>query len=476
MGVGKQMCKRELTEMQIVNQRNLLGLAIFGLMVIFFQIDRRIWAESSTIVNQSEPMTLDKCLELALQNSTTIKNSQINIALQNLRIKDARSSFYPNFSLSGNYTLSDQLRKIQRQRENLDKDTFVLLERGENYNFGLSGRYTIWDYGQRGLNLLREEESLESQKSRNERIRQNLIYDVTQAFYNVLKAQALVEVDKEVLQRSRDNRQRVEAFVQAGIQIEADVAAAQVREANDELNLLNDQNQLDIALARLPRVMGFDPSVRINITKVEEALNQVSLPSVTLDKAIEKALKSRPEFAENSAGQKRLRYSLKLARIDRLPTVDVEYTHNMDLDAYFDDFFDTYEHLEHLRDWRAAATLNFPLFDAGIRRRQVETTELQIQQNQETIEDLKRSIALETRQSYLNLTRAVKATEIAEKQVTNARLNLDVTKGRYELERAFLLELLQAQTDYASALTNRVRSFYEYKIARTELQRSMGDL
>ena len=79
MGVGKQMCKRELTEMQIVNQRNLLGLAIFGLMIIFFQIDRRIWAESSTIVNQSEPMTLDKCLELALQNSTTIKNSQINI-------------------------------------------------------------------------------------------------------------------------------------------------------------------------------------------------------------------------------------------------------------------------------------------------------------------------------------------------------------------------------------------------------------
>ena len=89
---------------------------------------------------------------------------------------------------------------------------------------------------------------------------------------------------------------------------------------------------------------------------------------------------------------------------------------------------------------------------------------------------MKRSIALETRQSYLNLTRAVKATEIAEKQVTNARLNLDVTKGRYELERAFLLELLQAQTDYASALTNRVRSFYEYKIARTELQRAMGDL
>ena len=469
MGIGKIIAK------QITTQKHLVKLAILVLIIIF-QIDRCIWAQGIMVVDQPQPMTLDQCLQLALKSSTTIKNSQINLALQNLRIKDAQSSFYPNISLGGNYTLSDQIRQIQRRRENLDKDTFVLLERGENYNFGLSGRYTIWDYGQRGLNLLREEELLESQKSRNERVRQNLIYDVTQAFYNVLKAQALVKVNKEILQRSTDNRQRVEAFVQAGIQIEADVAAAQVREANDELNLLNNQNQLDIALARLPRVIGLDPGIRISVAKIEEPLTQVSLPNITLDKAIEKALKKRPEFVENYASQKRLEYSLKLAQIDRLPTVDVEYIHNMDLDNYFNDFFDTYEHLEHLRDWRAAATLNFPLFDAGIRKRQVESAELQIQQNEETVEDLKRSIALEARQSYLNLTRAIKATEIAEKQVNNARLNLDVTRGRYELERAFLLELLQAQTDYASALTNQVRSFYEYKIARTELQRAIGDL
>ncbi len=195
-----------------------------------------------------------------------------------------------------------------------------------------------------------------------------------------------------------------------------------------------------------------------------------------LDKAIEKALKNRPEFVENTATLNRLQYSLQLARIQRLPTVGVEYSHNMDLDTYFDDFFDTYEHLEHLRDWRAAATLNFPLFDSGVRKRQVQNVELQLEQSQENIEDLKRTISLDARQSYLNLASRAKATDIAEKQVRNARLNLDVTKGRYDLERAFLLELLQAQTDYAQALTNQVRSFYDYKIARTALQKAMGDL
>ena len=445
----------------------LISIKVGFLMPTFAEIEA---------VDLSTPLTLEQCLQLALENSTSVKNNQISVAIQNLRIKDAESNFYPNFSLSGNYTLSDQLRRMQRQRENLDKDTFVLLEQGENYNFGLTGQYTIWDSGQRWLNLLQEKESLKSQESRNERARQSLIYEVTQAYYEVLKSQALVAVNKEILQRSRDNRQRVEAFVEAGIQIEADIAAAQVQEANNELTLLNNQNQLDIALSNLPRVMGLDPSIRISLTDIEKPMTSVAPPSVTLDKAIEKALKNRPEFVENTATLNRLQYSLQLARIQRLPTVGVEYSHTMDLDTYFDDFFDTYEHLEHLRDWRAAATLNFPLFDSGVRKRQVQNVELQLEQSQENIEDLKRTISLDARQSYLNLVSRAKATDIAEKQVRNARLNLDVTKGRYDLERAFLLELLQAQTDYAQALTNQVRSFYDYKIARTALQKAMGDL
>ncbi|MDP7279326.1 MAG: TolC family protein, partial [Candidatus Poribacteria bacterium] len=180
----------------------LISIKVGFLMPTFAEIEA---------VDLSTPLTLEQCLQLALENSTSVKNNQISLAIQNLRIKDAESNFYPNFSLSGNYTLSDQLRRMQRQRENLDKDTFVLLEQGENYNFGLTGQYTIWDFGQRWLNLLQEKESLESQESRNERTRQSLIYEVTQAYYEVLKSQALVAVNKEILQRSRDNRQRVEA-------------------------------------------------------------------------------------------------------------------------------------------------------------------------------------------------------------------------------------------------------------------------
>jgi outer membrane protein TolC len=66
--------------------------------------------------------------------------------------------------------------------------------------------------------------------------------------------------------------------------------------------------------------------------------------------------------------------------------------------------------------------------------------------------------------------------EITNTQVRNAQLSLEVTRGRYEQELAILLELLDAQTEFAGVLTNQVRAFYDYKVAQAALQRAMGIL
>ena len=106
----------------------------------------------------------------------------------------------------------------------------------------------------------------------------------------------------------------------------------------------------------------------------------------------------------------------------------------------------------------------------GLSKRQ----ELSLEQVREDASDLERSIALDVRQTYLNLRRAERAVEISKTQVRNAELSLQVIRGRFEQELSILLELLNAQTEFAQALTNQVRSFYDYKIAQVALQRAMG--
>jgi len=49
-----------------------------------------------------------------------------------------------------------------------------------------------------------------------------------------------------------------------------------------------------------------------------------------------------------------------------------------------------------------------------------------------------------------------------------------VTQGRYEQNMSIFLEVLSAQSRYAQALTNQVKSFYDYKLAEKALQKAIG--
>ena len=429
-----------------------------------------------TIVGPPQPLTLEQCIQLALKESTDMRNAGIDSAIQELRIKNARALYYPSFFLNGRYLVSDRSNIIFNERV-LAADQSAPRSIGQNYDAGVTARYTLWDHGQRRANYTRAKESLNVTKQRNHRIKQNLVFTVTQAYYNVLKTQALVNVDKEVLARSRENRERVEDFVQAGVQIEADIATAQVREANDELNLLNDENELEIAMANLPRIMGLDPGTLITVAEdttyqLYRENGTVEMIEISLERAIQQAVANRPEFGESEARIKQLESDLTLAKLERWPRLNTESSYELSVD----DSLAEPKNFREFQNWNITATLNFPIFDGGVTRRRTQEAKLALEQERETAEDLERSIALEVRQAYLSLKRAERALEISNTQVRNAELSLEVTRGRYEQELAILLELLDAQTEFAGALTNQVRAYYDYKIAQAALKRAMGIL
>ena len=434
----------------------------FALVCALLLVSLTAIAQEEQEIDLSQPLTLEQCIQLAVENSTDMRNARINLAIDGLRVKDARARYYPDIFLDGRYNFSDALD--------------FGFER-ENYDLGMSAQYTLWDNGQREANFSQAKERRNATISRNQLTKHNLIFQVTQAYYNVLKAQELVKVDLEILARSRENTDRVRAFVEAGIQIEADVATAQVREANDELSLLNDQNALEIAMATLPRIMGLDPATLIAVAEdadyqLYSQKGQIEIIELSVEEAIQRAFETRPEFEELQSTIRQLEWGLTLARLDRWPQLNAEYNYGVNLDDYLHER----ENFTDFRSWEVRTTLNFPIFDGGITKRRIEEAELSLEQTREDASDLERSIALEVRQAYLNLRRAERAVEISNTQVRNAELSLQVIRGRFEQELSILLELLDAQTGFAQALTNQVRAFYDYKVAQVALQRAMGTI
>ena len=413
-------------------------------------------------VDLSQPLTLEQCIQIGLERSTSMRNARLNLAIQELRVKNARAQYFPQIFSNGNYDFSDRI-------------DFGF--EPENYNLGLRGQYTIWDNGQREGSFAQAKESRSATVSRNERTKQDVILDITVAYYDVLKRQELVKVSEQILARSQENTQRTRDYVAAGTLIPADVATAELREANDELSLLNNRNSLQIAQATLPRLLGLDPGVLL-IVSVDESYQlyqergTIERIEMSVEESIQIALNSRPEFQERQAQIKSQEWSLTLARLQRWPRLNADANYNVNLDDYLRER----ENFSDFRSWSAGVSLNFTLFDGGILGNRVKELEMQLEQTRENASDLERSVALAVRQNYHNLERSEAAVDISKKQVINAQLSLDVIQGRFDVGKAILLELLDAQTSYAQALTNEVNAFYDYKIAQTRLQDAMGVL
>ncbi len=442
----------------MIKWRTWLGMAIALLHLIRFTDAK----EPDVEIDLSKPLTLERCIELALENSSDMRNARLEFAIQDLHVKNARALFLPEVSLGSRYGISDRVDFGFKRA---------------NYDLDVSSRYTLWDHGQRGATYLRAKERRKSTENRNERIKQGLIFQIVGAYYDVLKTQELVEVSKEILARSQENTAATKVHVQVGNLIPADIATSQVREANDELSLLSNENALKIAKATLPRLMGLKPGAEVILAEDSDyaqylETGEIKATDMAVEEAIDLAYENRPEFKELNSLLAQLEADMKLAKLGRLPQINADFNYAVNLDDYLHER----ENFNQFRSWDFTTRLDFPIFDGGVTKRRIREVELVLDQTREDAKDLERSVALEVRQAYLNLKRAERSIDISGTQVKNAQSSLEVIRGRFQQELAFLLELLDAQTEYAQALTNQVRSFYDFKIARSALQRAMGTL
>jgi len=416
-----------------------------------------VWAE---VPDLTKPLSLDDCIAIGLRNASSIKTAELDVFLSDLRVKDAQSAYLPRITTQGRYSFDDRVDFGFKR---------------ENYNLDLTADYLLWDQGRRKIALDQQRYDREASASRFERNKQELVFRIVQAYYRLLEAQKLLALDDELLASSRNNAARVRAQFELEKAIEADVAAAEVRVANDELNRLNDENAVILARANLPTVMGLDPSTPIEIEddptfERYRETGKIERYERSLEETIALALQQRPEVRESALSLRVLELSRKQSQLDRYPKISAQANFSARLDDYLaqrDDF-------GKYRSWSAAAVVTFPLFDGGESKRALERADLQLERLRLQDAELRRTIALEVRQAYLNLIEAEKRLDISAAQVRNARLSLDVTAARFEEELAFLLELLEAQAQYGQATTNQIRAFYDYKIAQRALQNAIG--
>src|SRR5262245_2471404 len=296
------------------------------------------------------PMTLEACVQVALQNnpaSNYAKQSELS-ALEDVRI--AKGKYYPDIGWSAEYRRWETHAFLPAGFLRPGLDTIGPVN---EWRADVRGQYTIFDSGQRSSELDSAKSQYAAIQEESLETRNNIIYNVHAAYYNVLAAEDELVLSKTRISRSQDHLRIASDRKEAGDVPQADVTRARVDLSSSELNAVSVEGSLRIALGNLNQAMGRTPQETLQTVHTEIAIPDPA--NTDVHQSLNTALQKRPEI---QAAQKRVdakRSQIGIAKSDLLPKVRAEAGY-----GWLDDEF-----VPKDQDWWVGISLDINLLDGG---------------------------------------------------------------------------------------------------------------
>ena len=124
----------------------------------------------------------------------------------------------------------------------------------------------------------------------------------------------------------------------------------------------------------------------------------------------------------------------------------------------------------------AGAALNFPFFEGGLRKAEVQEAKARERQASLFYEDLKKAIEIEVQTAYLELVTQKGTLQFLNDQMVFARDNYRAVARQFEFGLSNSLDVLDANTLLVSAERKVASAIYNYQLALLRMKKATGTL
>jgi outer membrane protein len=412
-------------------------------------------------------LTLQDCIDRALKNQPSLLAARANIDAGMGRETQAASPYFPQVTASTGYNESRQLGGA------LGGETT-----SKSYTTTLQVNQLIYDFGKTGNTYDAARWGTRSSEQDAERVRQEVVLNVKQAFFALLQAEQLVAVAEKTVEQTESHLSQAQAFFRAGSRPRFDVTRAEVDVNNAKLSLINAKNSVRIRTIALNNAMGTDPG---QATHISDVLPQVP-PLPSLEQALADALKNRPEYNKSGADIEAAKARVKAEESNYRPSLSASGAYNWAHGTTETDFggqalpgFSGQSIQSDIQDsWNAGITLTVPLFQGGLTRGRVSEARASLLALEAQRIMIKQSILLELNQAFADLEGATARVEVMESTVKKAQENLALAQGRYEAGIGPYIEVTDAQLSAVNAETDYIQALNDYQLAVARLLKAIG--
>ena len=335
----------------------------------------------------------------------------------------------------------------------------------------------FWGYNNIRAELKTARLSYERSMKAYKRAELDLIYNVSQAYYNFLQRQRGTEISKMDMERQSEVYDISKKKYEAGLirevealQMEVDLANAQNAYDGSLLDLNSAENSFKLLL-------GIDLQDRVTVKSGDLTYENVIIDP---DRAVEHAIANRLEMREREINIEVQQLTIRQQKAQGRPTVALDASWSVvgvsnDLlgVSYPNSFNNAWANVQDRpSNFAIGINVRVPILDWGRNRRLVKVAQARLAQNLLAKDDQQRSIETEVRTLVARLQSYLSRLQLLEKNVELAEKSFNITLERFSNGDITSDGLAEERRRLNQAYDNHLSAYVLYQLGLADLART----
>ncbi len=411
-------------------------------------------------------LNLQEAVETALKQNPQVTQYRELMAAAKEGIGVSRSAYFPQFSWQGNFYYGNAFSAGSSATvfqsatpPGTARPLSITNNPRDFYIYRFSLNQLLYDFGKTAGTVEQSTASYKASQEDYAAARQQVVLETRTAYFNYLAARRAVRVEEQNVRQNQELLKQAQGFYQVGLRAKIDVTKAEANLYQAESTLIRARNAAEVARVDLMKALGLKSWP---YREVEDVLEVTPQP-LKLEDLRSQALRQRPEIQRNRALQNRDLAAIQVAKSGYYPTLSSNSAYGWQGSGYpLDD------------NWWLGMGVNFPLFEGGKTMYAVRQAKAQWRSTLAQADVLTLEVIKEVEQSYLDLKAAWEVIRSSRKAREAAEENLRLAWGRYRAGVGNIIEVTDAQTQFARADLEYVRALLEYRIIEARLDKAIG--
>ena len=409
------------------------------------------------IYNQA--LSMEEAVQLGLKHNLGLQVAGADLDIHKAFLKDAKAERWPVLSvgsltfLRGGNNLT--LMNPDMMMNTVDSTLFQ--------DFNATGRIPVFTGGRirGGIRAMRF--GVEGSEASLQNTAVETAFEIKQTYLAALLSQTEHLVHQQHLKVQETLLKNTQAKHRVGKGLLADVLRVQT-EIADARKMLNDEHiKLNNQIYDLKATLGIDLGSEITLS---DKLVYQPWTGGNLEILVQKAVLDHPRFLEVKKQVEESKAQLKVAQSEYYPQVYGQVTGNLRLP-------DRPPMMGN--GVIGMMTASLPVFDKG-RGAKIAIAKANLRKSEQSLKEVQLDIAKDVAKAWSELQFARENISLAKPAVSQAEEDFRLTKRRFDVSRAIVVEVQDAALQLHQAQLNEAEAFYNHEMAKVKLLQAVGEI